>query len=55
MSHSPAEAHVVVDLPNTPEIVVFSSEDVAIEGFEGRLEEEDDLEEDRNIDEEVVE
>jgi len=40
---------VVIDLLDTPEIVVVSS------GDEGHLEEEDDPEEDQDIDEAVVE
>jgi len=40
MPDSPGEANVVIDLPDTPDIVVVSSED------EGHLEEEDDPEED---------
>ena len=46
MLDSPREAHVVVNLLDTPEIVEVSSEDEAMEGFEGHLEEEDDPEED---------
>ena len=54
---------MVVDLPNTPEIVVVSSEDEAMEDFEGHLEKEDqDIDEavmeqqwDQEIDEMVVE
>ena len=45
MPNSPREAHVVVDLPNTPEIMIVSSDDEPMEGFEGHLEEEDDPEE----------
>jgi len=37
---------MMVDLPNTLEIVVVSFEDEAMEGFEGHLEVEDDPEED---------
>ena len=55
MPNSPGEAHVVVDLPDTPEIVVINSEDEAIEDFKGHLEKEDDPEGDRNIDEAMVE
>jgi len=55
MPDSLGEAHVVVDLPDTPEIVVVSFEDDAMEGFEGHLEEEDDPEEDQDINEAVVE
>jgi len=40
---------VVIDLPDTPEIVMVSSED------EGHWEEKDDPEEDQDIDEAVVE
>jgi len=46
MPDSPGEAHVVVDLLDTPKIVVVSSEDDAMEGFEGTLEEEGDLKQD---------
>ena len=46
MPNSPGEAHVVVDLSDTREILVVSSEDEAMEDFEGHLEEEGDLEED---------
>ena len=49
MSDSPAEVHVVIDLRDTPEIVVVSSED------EGHPKEEDDPEDDQDIDEAVVE
>ena len=49
MPDSLGEAHVVIDLPDTPEIVLVSSED------EGHQEEEDDPEEDQDIDEVVVE
>jgi len=49
MSDSPGEAHVVIDLPDTPEIMVVRSED------EGHQEEEDDPKEDQDIDEAVVE
>jgi len=45
---------MMVDLPETPEIVVVSSEDDGMEGFEGHLEEEDDPEEDQDIDKAVV-
>ena len=55
MPDSPVEAHVIVDLSDTPEIVVVSSEDEATEDFEGHLEKEDDPEEDKDIDEAVVE
>ena len=48
MPDSPGEAHVVIDLPDTPEIVVASSED---EGHQ----EEDDPEEDQHINEAGVE
>ena len=41
MLDSLGEAQMVVDLPDTPEIVV-----VTMEGFDGHLEEEDDPEED---------
>ena len=36
MPDNPGEAHMVIDLPDTPEIMVVSSED------KGHLEEEDD-------------
>ena len=57
MPDSPGEVHAVVDLPDTPEIVVVSSKD------EGHSEEEDqDIEEvvveqqwDQEIDEMIVE
>ena len=49
MPDSLGEAHVVIDLPDTPEIVLVSSED------EGHQEEEDDPEEDQDIDEVGVE
>ena len=47
MPESPREAHMVVDLPDTPKIVVLSSDNEPMEGFE----DEDDLEEDQKIDE----
>ena len=46
---------MVVDPPGTPEIMVLSSKDEAIEGFEGHLEEDDDPEEDQDITEAMVE
>ena len=46
---------MVVDLPDTLEIVVVSSDDEPMEGFEGNLEEEDDLDNDQEIDEVVEE
>ena len=49
MSDSPGKAHVVIDLPDRPEIVVVSFED------EGHKEEDDDPKEDQDIDEGVVE
>ena len=49
MPDSPGEAHVVIDLPYTSEIVLVSSEN------EGHQEEEDDPEEDQDIDEAGVE
>jgi len=55
MPNSPGEVHVVVDLPNTLEIVVVSFEDEAMEGFEAHLEEEEDPEEDQDIDKAVME
>ena len=45
----PREAHVVIDLPDTPDVVVISS------GDEGHQGEEDDPEEDQDIDEVGVE
>jgi len=55
MLDSSGEAHVVVDLLDTPEIVVRSSDDDPMEGLKNHLEEEDDLEEDQEIDEIVEE
>jgi len=49
MPDSPGEAHVVIDLPDSPDLVVISSED---EGHQG---EEDDPQEDQDIDEVGVE
>ena len=49
MPDSPGEAHVVIDLPDTPDLVVISS------GDEGHQGEEDDPEEDQDIDEVRVE
>ena len=49
MPDSPGEAHVVINLPDTAEMVVISSDD------EGHPEEEDNPEEDQDIDEAVVE
>jgi len=49
MPDSPGEAHMVIDLPNTPDLLVISS------GDEGHQGEEDDPEEDQDIDEEGVE
>ena len=49
MPNSPREAHVVIDLPDIPDLVVTSS------GDEGHQGEEDDPEEDQDIDEAVVE
>jgi len=46
MPDNAGKAHVVVDLPNTLEIAIVSSEDEAMEDFEGYLEGEDDPEED---------
>jgi len=48
MPDSPGEAHMVIDVPDTPEKVLVSSED------KGHPEEEDDPEEDQGIDEEVL-
>jgi len=53
MPDSPGKAHVVVDLPNTLKVVVVSSNDEPMQGFEGHLEEEDDPEKDQEIDEVV--
>ena len=47
MPDSPREAHVMVDLLNTQEIMVLSYDNEPMEGFE----DEDDLEEDQKIDE----
>ena len=55
MPNSPGKARMVVHLTDTPEIAVVSSEDEAIEGFDGHLEEEDDPEEDQNVNEAVLE
>jgi len=38
MPDSPDKAHLVVDLPDTSEIMVVSSDDKPIEGFKGHLE-----------------
>ena len=46
MPDSLGEAHVVVDLPDTPEIVVVDSEDEAMKGFRGYLEDQCDPKED---------
>ena len=45
----------MVDLPDSPEIVIVSYEDEAMEGFKGHLESEEDPKEDQDIDEAVVE
>ena len=45
MLDSLREAYVVVDLPDTSEIMVISSDDEPIEGFEDHQEEDDDPEE----------
>ena len=42
MPNSPEKAHVVVDLLDTSEIVVLTSDDEPMEGLENHLEEEDD-------------
>jgi len=55
MPDSSSEAYVVEDLHDTPEIMVVSSKDEAMEGFEGHLEAKDYPKEDRDIDEAVVE
>jgi len=47
MPDKPGEVYVVVDLRDTPEIVVLSFDDEPMEGFEN----EDDPEEDPDIDE----
>ena len=49
MPDSPGEAHMVIDLPDTLDLVVISS------GDEGHQGEGDDLEEDQDIDEVGVE
>jgi len=46
---------VVVDLPDTPEIVVVSFDDEPMAGFEDHLEEDDNPEENHKIDEVVEE
>ena len=46
MPDNAGKAHVVVDLPDTLEIVIVSSEDEATEDFKGHLEGEGDPEED---------
>ena len=51
MPDSHGDAHMVVDLPDTPEIVVLSSNDELMEGVEDHLEDEDDPEEDQEIEE----
>ena len=48
---SAVEVDVVVDLSDTPEIVVFSSDFEPVKGLKDHLEEEDDLEEDQEVDE----
>jgi len=53
MPDGPGEAHVILDLPDTLEVMVVSSDDEPMEGLEGHLEEEDDLEERQEIDEVV--
>ena len=40
---------MVVDLPDTPEIMVVSSDDEPMKGFKGHLGEEDDPEEHQEI------
>ena len=50
MPESPWEVHIVVDLPDTLEIVVLSPDDEPIKGLEDHLEDEDDPEEDYEID-----
>jgi len=55
MLDSLGEAHVVVDLLDTSEIMVVSFDDEPMEGFEGYLEKEDDPKEDQDIDELVEE
>jgi len=49
MPDSPGEAHVVIDLPNTPDLVVISC------GDEGHQDDEDDPEEDQDSDEVGIE
>ena len=46
---------MAVDLPDTPEIMVLSSDDKPMEGLADHLEEKDDLEEDQEIDKIVEE
>jgi len=55
MPDTPEEVHVVVDLSDTPEIVVLSPDDAPIEGLEDHLEEVDDPEEDQEVDKVVGE
>jgi len=49
MPDNPGEAHVVIDLPETPDLVVISS------GDEGHQDEKDDPEEDHDSDEVGIE
>ena len=46
---------MVVDLPDTPKIMVLRYDDKPMEGLKDHLEEEDDPEEDQEIDEVVEE
>jgi len=46
MPNSPEEAHVVAELPDTPEIMMLSSDDEPMEGLGDYLVEENDPEED---------
>ena len=49
MPDSPGEVHVVVDLHDTPKIMVFSPDDEPMEGLEDHLKDEDNPEEDQEI------
>ena len=51
MLDSLGEAHVVVDLLDTLEVVAVISDNKPIEGFKGHLKKEDDPEEHQKIDE----
>jgi len=54
MPDSPGEAHVVIELPDTPDLVVISSGDEGHQGEEDDLEK-DDPEQDQDIEEVGVE